>query len=85
MVTLATEPRQARLTVTDHGPGLPVDMRVRLFQRFATGAVRKGNGLGLALVARAARVHRARIVVDSDSGRGTAVTLIIGLREDGLD
>jgi signal transduction histidine kinase len=84
MVTLSSEPQQARLTVTDHGPGLPVDMRVRLFQRFATGAVRKGNGLGLALVARAARVHRARIIVDSEPGRGTAVTLIIGRREDGL-
>jgi signal transduction histidine kinase len=85
MVTLCSEPQQARLTVTDHGPGLPVDMRVRLFQRFATGAVRKGNGLGLALVARAARVHRARIIVDSEPGRGTAVTLIIALREDGQD
>jgi signal transduction histidine kinase len=57
---------------------------VRLFQRFATGAVRKGNGLGLALVARAARVHRARITVDSEPGRGTAVTLIIARRDDGL-
>ena len=85
MVTLCGEPQQARLTVTDRGPGLPVDMRVRLFQRFATGAVRKGNGLGLALVARAARVHRARIVVDSEPGRGTAVTLIIARRDDGLD
>jgi len=84
MVTLCSDPQQARLTVTDQGPGLPVDMRVRLFQRFATGAVRKGNGLGLALVARAARVHRARIVVDSEPGRGTAVTLIIALRDDGL-
>jgi len=83
MVTLCSDPQQARLTVIDRGPGLPVDMRVRLFQRFATGAVRKGNGLGLALVARAARVHRARIVVDSEPGRGTAVTLIIGLRDDG--
>ena len=83
MVTLCGEPQQARLTVTDRGPGLPVDMRVRLFQRFATGAVRKGNGLGLALVARAARVHRARIVVDSEPGRGTAVTLIIARLEDG--
>jgi signal transduction histidine kinase len=73
---------QAHMTVVDRGPGLPVDMRVRLFQRFATGAVRKGNGLGLALVARAARVHRARIIVDSETGRGTAVTLIMGSSDD---
>ena len=59
------------------GPGLPLDMRVRLFQRFATGAVRKGNGLGLAMVARVARVHEARIQVDSEMGHGTAVTLLL--------
>lgn len=76
-VRLIRDRDEARLSVADHGPGLPLDMRVRLFQRFATGAVRKGNGLGLAMVARAARVHRARIVVDGDSGRGTTVTLAI--------
>jgi two-component system sensor histidine kinase PrrB len=67
----------ARLSVADAGPGLPLDMRARLFQRFATGAVRKGNGLGLAMVARAARVHQARITVDGESGLGTVVTLTL--------
>ena len=52
-VQLARKPGGIWLTVTDEGPGLPLDMRVRLFQRFASGAVRNGNGLGLAMVARA--------------------------------
>jgi signal transduction histidine kinase len=68
---------RVRLSVADAGPGLPLDMRVRLFQRFATGSVRKGNGLGLAMVARAARVHQAGIEVDSGPGRGTTVSLLL--------
>jgi signal transduction histidine kinase len=71
------------LSVSDQGPGMPLDMRVRLFQRFATGSVRKGNGLGLAMVARAARVHQARIEVDSEVGRGTTVALVLNAERDG--
>lgn len=77
VVELARVADGARLSVSDAGPGLPLDMRARLFQRFATGAVRKGNGLGLAMVARAARVHQARIMVDSEPGLGTAVSLTL--------
>ncbi|HEX5686962.1 MAG TPA: HAMP domain-containing sensor histidine kinase [Ideonella sp.] len=77
-VQLARRPSGVWLTVADAGPGLPLDMRVRLFQRFASGAVRNGNGLGLAMVARAARVHQARILVDSEPGQGTAVSLVLG-------
>ncbi|MEK8031008.1 HAMP domain-containing sensor histidine kinase [Ideonella sp. DXS29W] len=80
-VQLARKPGGIWLTVTDEGPGLPLDMRVRLFQRFASGAVRNGNGLGLAMVARAARVHQARILVDSEPGQGTSISLVLGAQE----
>lgn len=65
------------LAVEDQGAGLSLDMRARLFQRFATGAVRKGNGLGLAMVARVARLHEARILVESEPGCGTSVSLLL--------
>lgn len=76
-VTLAPVEGGALLSVADRGPGLALDMRARLFQRFSTSAVRKGNGLGLAMVARAARVHGARIEVDSEPGCGTTVRLLL--------
>lgn len=76
-VSLQRQAGGVRLSVSDRGCGLPLEMRARLFQRFATGAVRKGNGLGLAMVARAARVHQARIVVDSEPGQGTTVSLLM--------
>ena len=68
-----------RLSVKDEGPGMPLEIRARIFQRFATGAVRKGNGLGLAMVARAARVHEAQIVVESEPNQGTCVVIALGL------
>jgi signal transduction histidine kinase len=76
-VRLARHGGDVELTVADRGSGMPMDMRVRLFQRHATGAVRNGNGLGLAMVARVARLHEARIQVDSDPGRGTCVSLLL--------
>lgn len=78
-VSLHRQGGGARLSVADRGCGMSLDMRARLFQRFATGSVRKGNGLGLAMVARVARVHQARIVVDSEPGQGTTVSLLLGV------
>lgn len=82
-VTLERARGTVQLRVRDQGPGMPLDMRVRLFQRFATGAVRKGNGLGLAMVARVARVHDARIAVESETGHGTTVTIALHERAKG--
>ncbi|HSI56575.1 MAG TPA: HAMP domain-containing sensor histidine kinase [Ideonella sp.] len=76
-VRLARQDDGVWLSVADQGAGLPLDMRARLFQRFATGAVRKGNGLGLAMVARVARLHDARIAVDSEPGHGTRVSMVL--------
>jgi signal transduction histidine kinase len=85
-VGLCARGSEVRLSVADRGPGMPLDMRARLFQRFATGAVRKGNGLGLAMVARVARLHGARTVVDSEPGQGTAVALVLArVSEEGGD
>ncbi|MFG1813681.1 ATP-binding protein [Kribbella sp. NPDC049174] len=47
--------------VNDSGPGIPPRDRERVFERFATGATKRGSssgtGLGLALVAETAVVH----------------------------
>lgn len=82
-VGLVQRAHDVRLSVADHGPGMTLEMRARLFQRFATGTVRKGNGLGLAMVARVARLHGARIEVDSEPGRGTEVGLVLERAADG--
>jgi len=45
-----------RLEVADTGPGVPVDIRDRLFEPFVTGRA-EGTGLGLAIVRETARAH----------------------------
>jgi two-component system sensor histidine kinase TctE len=39
----------ATLLIRDHGPGIDDDVRLRLFQPFASGDVRSGSGLGLTI------------------------------------
>jgi signal transduction histidine kinase len=74
-VQLSRHDGAAVLSVSDQGPGLPLAMRTRLFERYASGRSDGGNGLGLALVARVARLHHARVAVQTQEGQGTTVSL----------
>jgi len=64
-----------KITVQDHGPGVPMEERALIFERFARGATagrRSGNegaGLGLALVDEHIRLHDGRVWVE-DRGDG---------------
>jgi PAS domain S-box-containing protein len=66
----------ARLTVTDDGPGLPDDVRARLFQPFVSRRP-GGVGLGLAVVHRTVEAHHGLILVDSTPGAGTTFTVLL--------
>ncbi len=53
-VALSSYDKSLRVAVTDHGPGIPEEMRSRIFERFAPIRVleerqRKGTGLGLSI------------------------------------
>jgi len=58
-----------RIAVEDHGPGVPVEERELVFERFARGGVAgrragsDGAGLGLALVAEHVRMHDGNVWV----------------------
>jgi len=62
------------LAVSDNGPGIPENLRARLFEPFVTGRV-GGTGLGLAIVQRAVDAHRGLVLVDSTPGQGTTFTV----------
>lgn len=62
-------------TVSDDGPGIPDDIRPRLFEPFFTTRP-AGTGLGLAVVADVARAHGGDVFVDS-LNTGTRFTLRI--------
>jgi two-component system, OmpR family, sensor kinase len=64
----------AVLEVADRGPGVPEELRERVFERFASGssgdgARNRGSGLGLAIVRAVADGHRGRVELrDADGG-----------------
>ena len=68
-VTLLREGSNVVLAVGDDGPGLAVEEREAVFQRFARGskAVPGGSGLGLALVQESARAAGG----DATAGQST--------------
>jgi signal transduction histidine kinase len=58
-----------QLTVEDDGPGVPVELRTRVFTRFWTSGGKGGTGLGLYIVAGVVDAHRGRISIsDAPSG-----------------
>jgi two-component system sensor histidine kinase TctE len=58
------------LQVEDDGPGIPPDMREKVFQRFfrLAGSAQPGSGLGLAIVREAAERLGARVEVTQGAG-----------------
>jgi signal transduction histidine kinase len=68
--TLAAEAGSVGFAVADDGPGLPAEIRDRVFQPFVT-AREGGTGLGLAFVERIVKAHRGAVTVQSEPGRGT--------------
>ncbi len=68
----------ATLVVSDDGPGIAADERVRVFDRFYRrgGNSTSGSGLGLAIVKSVADAHGARVALaDNPHGPGLRVTV----------
>ena len=63
----------------DDGPGIPEELRDRLFEPFVTGRA-GGTGLGLAIVQRAVEAHRGMVLVDTAPGQGTTFTIFFPAR-----
>lgn len=66
------------LSVSDRGPGIPVDALPHVFDRFFRAAEARGlpgSGLGLAIVAQAAAAHHGRVRVTNRPGGGLTAEL----------
>ncbi|MBP2296518.1 PAS domain S-box protein [Azospirillum rugosum] len=67
-----------RLSVTDTGSGMAPEVAARAFEPFfTTKELGKGTGLGLAQVYGFAQQAGGTACIDSEPGRGTAVTLLL--------
>ena len=63
-----------RIRVSDQGPGIPKDLRDKIFIPFFT-TKRRGTGLGLPTAKRFIEAHDGRITVDCPLSGGTTVTV----------
>jgi len=68
--------------VRDTGPGIPPDLRARVFEEFfrvrGSGLAANGNGLGLAISRRIARLLGGDVVYADNDGGGSVFTFWLG-------
>jgi signal transduction histidine kinase len=71
-------PAHLLISVSDSGPGIPQDLRDRLFQKFVTGRQKEsGSGLGLAFCKLVVEAHRGHIWVESAPEMGTTFSFTL--------
>ena len=78
-VSLREEGGGAMLSIADDGPGIPVELRERVFERFArideARSADGGTGLGLAITRELVSAHGGTIVVDPEYAPGTRLVI----------
>ena len=80
-VTVDVQPKpenHVTIRVTDEGPGIPPEMRERVFEPFVT-TKQKGTGLGLAIVQKNVRLLGGEIRVESPIADGRGTRMIVTL------
>ncbi len=77
-VVLEEDRKNAVLRIADEGPGIPDDLRERIFDLYFT-TKSGGSGIGLAMTYRILQLHHGSVEVQSEVGRGTEFSLRIPL------
>ncbi len=76
---------EVSFTVEDHGPGIPGEIRDKVFEWFESrteGTGHRGAGLGLSIVRSFVELHRGTVRIDSAPGHGTTVVCTFPLRAE---
>ncbi|MBI1259479.1 MAG: PAS domain-containing protein [Chloroflexi bacterium] len=70
------------ISVTDTGPGIAKEDQARLFEPFERSGHNRGSGagLGLTLVKNIIELHGGTVMLDSDLGQGTTITVTLPLQ-----
>lgn len=80
-VSVTNVPDGVLLSVKDTGIGIPKDQQERVFERFyrvdkSHSKEVGGTGLGLSIVKHSAKLHGAKITLDSEPGKGTEIAVL---------
>jgi len=68
--------KSVRITISDTGSGIKKKDLVNVFDPYFT-TKQSGTGLGLAIVHNIIEAHKGEVRVESETGRGTSVTIIL--------
>jgi signal transduction histidine kinase len=71
-----------KIEIRDTGKGIPAEALCHVFEPFFT-TKHKGTGLGLAIAKRIIEQHGGTIRLVSEVGKGTAVSILIPMRNKG--
>ncbi|WPB86752.1 sensor histidine kinase [Sediminicoccus rosea] len=82
-VSLQREGGRAVLSFRDAGPGLPPEVRERLFQPFVS-TKESGMGIGLSICRAIIEAHGGRISAPAGEGRGTVIRIELPLSQAAL-
>ena len=85
-VRLIRSGRDAILTVSDNGPGIPKEDQAHIFDRFyrvdkARSRETGGTGLGLSIVHQMVLMHGGTVSVDSEEGNGATFTVELPIHQ----
>ncbi len=64
------------VTLADHGPGIPAELRQRVFEPYFT-TKQDGTGLGLALVRHTIEAHGGTLTVSETPGGGATFSIVL--------
>jgi len=68
--------RGLAVAVADHGPGIPAELRQRVFEPYFT-TKQDGTGLGLALVRQTIEAHGGTLAVSETPGGGATFSIVL--------
>ena len=74
-----------KITVKDHGMGIPIDEQKNLFERFfrAKNALNiQGTGLGLNIVAKYVEILNGLITFESELNKGTIFYITLPIKDE---
>jgi signal transduction histidine kinase len=85
VLAAARGPGEVSFAVEDHGPGIPGDIRDKVFDWFEShteGTGHRGAGLGLSIVRSFVELHHGTVRIDSTPGQGTTVVCTFPLQAE---
>ena len=80
VIQTTADEHRVRIAISDTGVGIPEDMMAKIRDPFfTTKEVGKGTGLGLSIVDQIVSSHGGELLIESEQGRGTTVTIVLPL------